>query len=79
MPHCTLSLIELLLKQRDEVSKNMYFVVWYLPIYTCRIGGTGECACEGAEELLFFKSDWQPFFQEAKVLRSEGIHKCPIE
>jgi hypothetical protein len=46
-------LIELLLKQRDEVSRNMYFVVWYLPIYTCMIGGNGECACEGAEKLVF--------------------------
>jgi len=40
---------------------------------------TGECACEGAEKLVLFESDWQPFFLEAKVLRSEGIHKCPIE
>jgi len=47
-------------------------------IYVQDRGGTGECACEGAEKLVF-SSDWQPFFLEAKLLRSEGIHKCPIE
>jgi len=58
------------------VSRNMYAVVWYLPIYTCRIGGNGERASEGAEELVFINTDWQPFFLEAKVLRSEGIHSA---
>lgn len=61
---CTLSLIKLLLKQRDEVSRNMYFVVWYLPIYTCMVGGNGECASEGAEKLVLEvtgnRSSWKP-------------------
>jgi hypothetical protein len=48
-------LIEPLLKQRDEVSRNMCFVVWYLPIYTCRVGEGegGSVHVQGAEKLTF--------------------------
>lgn len=28
---------------------------------------------QGAEMPAFFKSDWQPFFLDAKILKSEGI------
>jgi hypothetical protein len=67
-----------ILKQRDEMSRN---IVWYLPIYTCRVGGKGESVhvhVQGAEKLVFLR-DRQPFFPDAKILKSEGIRRRRIE